>query len=308
MLPHEGPKEGRPLPIDVIIVSYQSTAELADCMAAVRAVRDVVRVIVVDNASADDSATVARREGAHVVIENDTNMGFARAVNTGLGESSADLVLLLNPDAVISDATLARLADCLARDSVTVMAGPMLLSPSGRTLAGARRFSTPVNRLLWHVPLPWRPAWSTPEYVAPRHASGCDGPLPVDYLWGAALLCRRSFLDAIGGLDERFFLYSEDEDLGRQARARGLRSVLVRDAVVQHVGGASTADAAIAQARVERSTALLLEKWRGPTAAALFRVGIGPVLLLRAAVLRLAGRYEEAGLALRTCGLLVKAR
>ena len=297
---HEGPKEGRALPVDVIIVSYQSAAELAGCLAAVRVAREVARVIVVDNASTDGSAAAARAGGADVVIENDRNVGFARAVNIGLGESSADLVLLLNPDAVITDDALARLAECLAADPVAVMAGPMLLSPSGRTIAGARRFSTPVNRLLWHVPLPWRPSWSTPEYVARRHTSGTDRPLPVDYLWGAALLCRRSFLDAIGGLDERFFLYSEDEDLGRQARARGLRSILVRDAVVQHVGGASTADPAIAQARVERSNALLLEKWRGPAAAALFRAGIGPVLLLRAAVLRLAGRRCEAHLAWRT--------
>ena len=91
--------------------------------------------------------------------------------------------------------------------------------------------------------------------------------MPVDYLWGAALLCRRSFLEGIGGLDERFFLYSEDEDLGRQAHARGLRSILVRDAVVMHVGGASTGDEALAQARIERSNALLLEKWNGPAAA-----------------------------------------
>ena len=57
---------------------------------------------------------------------------------------------------------------------------------------------------------------------------GIASALPVDYLWGAALLVRRAFLEEIGGLDERFFLYSEDEDLGRQARARGSRACSCR--------------------------------------------------------------------------------
>ena len=69
----------------------------------------------------------------------------------------------------------------------------------------------------------------------------------MDYLWGAALLMRRRFLDQIGGLDERFFLYSEDEDLGRQARARGYRALLVPRARARHIGGASTPDEAIAR-------------------------------------------------------------
>ena len=77
---------------------------------------------------------------------------------------------------------------------------------------------------------------------------------------------------------------------------------------MRHVGGASTADGALAQARIERSNALLLEKWDGPAAAAAFRAGIGPVLALRAALLAVAGRREEARLAWRTFRLLRAGR
>ena len=292
------------LTLDVIVVTYQSAGQIDGCLRAARACPQVGRLLVVDNASHDDSLAVAARAGADVVVESPDNAGFARAVNRGLQESTADHVLLLNPDALLSTDALDKLIQAIEVDPDAVMAGPMLRSPDGTVLAGGRRFSTVMNRLLWHLPLPTRPAWSTPEYVAPPCAPRPGGGVPVDYLWGASLLCRRAFLDEIGGLDERFFLYSEDEDLGRQARLRGRRCLLVPGAVIDHVGGASTSDGAVAQARIESSTALLLEKWSGPAAALLFRAGIAPTLALRAGLLLLAGRRKDALLALRTSLLL----
>jgi N-acetylglucosaminyl-diphospho-decaprenol L-rhamnosyltransferase len=290
--------------VDVIVVTYRSAECVRSCLEAAGDAPQVERLIIVDNASDDGSADVARAAGASVVFENDRNVGFARAVNLGLREATADLVLLLNPDAVCTGDALERLVACLDGDSGAVMAGPMLQSPAGEVTVGARRFSTVVNRLLWHVPLPSRPAWSTPEYVGATRAEAIVRPTPVDYLWGAALLCRRSFLSSIGGLDERFFLYSEDEDLGRRARSLGLRSVLVPEAVVRHTGGASTTDEALAWARIESSTASVLAKWNGPAAGRAFRAGIVPVLGARAAVLAAAGRGREAEVAWRVVRLL----
>ena len=294
--------------VDVVVVTYQSADHVGRCVECARACPQVGRVIVVDNASTDGSAAAAAQAGADLVIEGSTNVGFARGVNRGLKESTADHVLLLNPDTLLSADALDTLARALQADPEAVMAGPMLRSPDGGMLAGGRRFSTVANRLLWHLPLPVRPAWSSPEYLRPPAPPGPGGGITVDYLWGAALLCRRWFLDEIGGLDERFFLYSEDEDLGRQARGLGRRCLLVPSAVVNHVGGASTSDAALAQARVEASTALLLEKWDGPRAAALFRTAIGPALAMRAALLSVTGRRDGAALAWRTAYALLRRR
>jgi len=296
------------LSIDVIVVTYNSAAEVAPCLAAVRGSAHVERLIVVDNASSDGSVGAARRVGADLVLENERNVGFARAVNRGLEACAAEYMLLLNPDAVVTADTLSALVECLVKDEAVAMAGPLLVTPDGKVIVGGRRFSTAANRLLWHLPLPGRPLWSTPEYGAefggptPRH------PVPVDYLWGAALLCRSSFLREIGGLDERFFLYSEDEDLGRRARQLGLRSLLVPDATVRHVGGASSRDETLAQARIEMANTRLLAKWEGERAARAFRAGIGPVLALRALLLALVGRRDEARLPWRTCRLLRRAR
>jgi N-acetylglucosaminyl-diphospho-decaprenol L-rhamnosyltransferase len=283
--------------IDTIIVTYGSGATVSAALSSVLQCGRVTRTIVVDNASGDGTPDASRAAGASLVIENDRNVGFAAAVNRGLQESTAGYVLLLNPDASIDATSLELLAAALDADPQAVMAGPLLIAPDGRIELGARRFSTVLNRLVWYLPLPWRPQWSTPQY---RHTADLlrrSAPQPVDYLWGAALLIRRGFLDDIGGLDERFFLYSEDEDLGRQARARGCRTLLVPRARAHHVGGTSTPDPALAQARVIAANAQLLEKWEGARAARWFRRCIGPALSFRAALLRIAGRRAEADLA-----------
>jgi GT2 family glycosyltransferase len=289
-----------PANIDVIIVTYNSAATVAAAIASVASSSLVSRIVVVDNASADGSAAAARAAGADVVEESSTNSGFARAVNRGLMLCEADYVLLLNPDATIDASSLDLLSAELDAHTDVAMAGPALVAPSGETLLGARRFSTVANRTLWHLPLPWRPQWSTPEY---RHATELldqGAPVPVDYLWGAALLGRRSFLGAIGGLDERFFMYSEDEDLGREARARGLRVLLAPRARATHIGGHSTPDAALAQARIIAANAQLLAKWSGARAASCYRLIIGPMLAARALALTIAGREAEARAARQT--------
>lgn len=294
--------------IDVIVVTFNSADTVP---AAIRSVQGSPRIegaVVVDNASADESADAARTAGVRTVIENTTNVGFASAVNQALAVCSASYVLLLNPDARIEPTSLDLLAAVLDADGRAVMAGPLLVGENGRLELGARRFSTAINRLLWHMPLPRRPQWATPEYADAARMAASPAPLPVDYLWGAALLARRSFLNDIGGLDERFFLYSEDEDLGRHARMRGFASLLVPRARATHLGGASTPDAALALARAVVANALLLEKWEGPRAACAYRRGMGPMLAIRLLLLRAVGRTSEAALATRTRSLLRSAR
>jgi N-acetylglucosaminyl-diphospho-decaprenol L-rhamnosyltransferase len=297
-----------PACVDVIVVTYQSEACVGQAVASVRGAAAVRHIVVVDNDSADRSVASADAAGADAVLRNAENRGFAAAVNQGLARCNSDFVLLLNPDATLAAADLESLVAALTGTSAAVMAGPLLISADGEVSLGARRFSTATNRLLWHLPLPSRPQWSTPEYVAAAAMRAAPEPVSVDYLWGAALLVRRDFLVEIGGLDERFFLYSEDEDLGRQARARGRRSLLVPGASAIHVGGASTADVAAAQARVIVANAGLLRKWEGRFAACAYRWGVGPVLALRAAVLCAAGRPDEARLAARTRHLLPRRR
>jgi len=247
--------------VDVVIVSYRSAETLEAAVAGLLPLPVVATVTVVDNASPDRSARVARDAGA-AVIENAKNRGFAAAVNQGWRFGQAEHVLLLNPDAVLGSDALDGLIRALDADPTLAIVGPLLVNDDGLVTAGARRFSTIANRSLAYAPLIHRcRAWS-PDYPVPPLSGG--GVLPVDYVWGAALLTRRSFLSSVGGLDERFFMYEEDEDLGLRARAWGCGVGLVTDVCARHVGGVSSRGLEpLAEARKVYATRQLLEKWRG---------------------------------------------
>lgn len=267
--------------VDVVIVTYDNAATLRATLKCVRDAGQVDSIVVVDNASRDGTLEVA--DGAGVtVVRNVRNAGFAAGVNAGLGLGGSPYVLLLNPDAVLPSEDLARLARALDADDNTVAVGPMLVGESGATILGGRRFSTPFNRLLALAPVSrrWRFGPLGPEYPRGRAAHG--GLVPVDYLWGAALLVRRDFLDRIGGLDERFFLYSEDEDLGRAARALGKRMFVVGTAQAAHVGGVSSAgDDGLAMARLAHALCVGLAKWTSARQAVTFCAGFRAVLMTR---------------------------
>ena len=266
-------KEVSALAIDVIIVTYQSAAELADCLATMRAARDVARMIVVDNASTDGSAAAASAGGADVVIENDRNLGFARAVNIGLGEATADFVLLLNPDARLAPPALSRMHASLEQEPGAAIIAP-LLRRGHRVTTGAGRSATVARRVGLCVPLVGRAPRFRPEYAPPADPLSVGRAVDVDYVFGAAMLLDRDFLASAKGLDERFFLFAEDEDICRRARAVGRRVLLDGRAVADHVGGASCADEAATEAQRLFSTYRLLAKWDGPRKASAYRRGV----------------------------------
>ena len=285
--------------VDVITVTYGSAALIPSCLASLRQSDRVSRVVVVDNASDDGSAEAAQRTGAAVVIQNDRNLGFARAVNIGLGAAggeagSARLVLLLNPDARLSPEALTTLCEDFAADPAVAVAGPLLRADDGSLTAGAGRTATLAGRVGQCVPVVGRARRLQPEYALPRDTGALGRPVDVGYLYGAAMLVDRRFLTACGGLDERFFLFAEDEDLCRQARRAGRRVLLDGRAVAGHVGGASCLDAPLTEAQRLFSTWRLFEKWDGRSQAAAYHRGILAAFTARAAAAALDPAAREA--------------
>ncbi len=275
----------------MILVTYNSAAELRGCLTTVRPAPELARVIVVDNASADGSAQEARTHGADVVIENSENEGFARAVNRGLREATAEQVLLLNPDARVAPHPLARLCLTLATEPTAAVVAP-LLRRGGRVTAGAGRQSTAARRVALCVPVAGRSAFARSEYDLPAQSRNLSRAVDVGYVYGAAMLLDRGFLTDAGGLDERFFLFAEDEDLCRRARAAGRRVLLEGRAVADHVGGANCPDPAATEAQRLFSTWLLLQKWNGRRAAATYHRGVLSAFRVRQA--RRGARSREA--------------
>jgi GT2 family glycosyltransferase len=258
----------------------------------------VSTVVVVDNGSTDGSAEVARRAGADVVIENGRNLGFARAVNVGLAEvggaaAPAELVLLLNPDARLSPHALELLCADLETDPSAAVAGPLLRDETGVLSAGAGRTATLFTRVGQCVPVLGGTRRLRPEYDVPREPAERAGAVDVGYLYGAAMLVDRRFLAACGGLDERFFLFAEDEDLCRQARAAGRRVVLDGRAEALHVGGASCSDGPLIEAQRLFSTWRLFAKWDGRRSAATYHRGILAAFAARGAAAALDPAAHE---------------
>ncbi len=268
--------------VDVIIVTYDSAGAIPICLASLADNDRISRVVVVDNGSTDGSAEAARQAEADVVVENGANLGFARAVNVGLQSAFADLVLLLNPDASLERDTLQALCADLEDDASAVVAGPLLRDDAGTLSAGAGRAATLAGRVGECLPLAGRRGLRA-EYALPRDPRVLGRTVDVGYVYGAAMLVDGRFLRTCGGLDERFFLFAEDEDLCRQARVRGRRVLLDGRVAAGHAGGASCPNVPLTEAQRLFSNWRLFEKWDGRSRAAAYHGGILAAFSARAA-------------------------
>ncbi len=274
-------EEGRIATVDVIVVAYRSAPHIGLCLDSIACSPQVEQVIVVDNASGDGSVEVARKAGARVVIENSRNAGFARAVNQGLYWATADLVLLLNPDAVLDASSLASLCHTMEHFAGAAIVAPLLRDDRGAVQAGAGSVSTASRRVGLCLPLAGRLPAFRPQYRLPTDPRLRSAVVEAGYVFGAAMLLDHRFIALKGGLDERYFLFAEDEDVCRQAHAAGRRVLLDGRALARHVGGASSSDEPAIEAQRLVSTWRLLGKWDGPRAAVAYHHGIMGAFRLR---------------------------
>jgi GT2 family glycosyltransferase len=287
-----------PPSVQVVIVAYNSRDTLRGCVEPLVALPRVA-VTVVDNACPERSTDVVADLPVEVV-HAPRNGGFAYGCNVGMAAGRSELVLLLNPDARIAPDSLAALTGALRDDPRLAVAGPRTLAADGALVWSRRRFprlrSTYAQALFLQRLAP-HAAW-TDEVVRDREAYDQDGS--PDWLSGACLLLRRSAVEAVGGLDEGFFLYSEETDLLRRLRDAGWDVRFVAGAVATHIGGAS-APREVTKRIWAQSRVRYARKHHGPVVAALEAVGVALGALSHAAVWsfrpRVARGHATAGLA-----------
>jgi GT2 family glycosyltransferase len=233
--------------LSVILVSYRSREPLLACLRALRtdATAAGVRLetVVVDNDSRDGTPATLAAEFPEVrVIENRENVGYARAVNQGLGATAAPLALVLNPDCEVHAGALRALLDHAAAHPRTGLAGPRILNPDGTLEYSARSFPGPLTFLFNRYSLLTRlfPGNRfSRRYLLTDwdHASVRE----VDWVSGACMLARREAVGQVGGMDEAFFMFNEDVDWCRRMRSADWAVTYEPAAVVTHHIGASRA-------------------------------------------------------------------
>ena len=229
--------------VDVVVVSYNSADELPTGVGPLAAEADV-NVIVVDNASSDDSVGAVAGLGV-TTIALDTNEGFAHGNNVGWRSGEAPYVLMLNPDATIDATALRTLVETLERFPRAGAVAPRIVDAAGEIDPSLRRFprlrSTYAQALFLHRLFPGAD-W-TDELV--RDDAVYDRPGTPDWVSGACILLRREALAALGGLDEGFFMYCEDIDLCRRLWDAGWEVRYEPSALARHEGGASAPRASL---------------------------------------------------------------
>lgn len=264
--------------LSVVIVNYNAGTALAGCLDALAPqLADQDEVFIVDNASSDGSAEPFDGRPGVNLVRNVENLGFARACNQALERAHGRFLLLLNPDAQVAPRALDTALRYMEANPDVGILGPRILRPGGRLDPAARRsFKTPATYFYKLVAL---------DRLFPRsRAFGHyylsylpeDRLADVDSVVGAFLLIRRSVVDTVGHLDERFFMYCEDEDWCWRVKQAGFRVVYNPALLVHHVKGLSSTQRRIPMAyHWHRSVALyhrknIASRYPGPVNGAVY--------------------------------------
>lgn len=259
--------------VSIVIVSFNTCGDLQRCLESLHLAPAAFshEVVVVDNASTDGSVEITRRQWPAVrLIETGSNLGFARAVNVGIRASTGTAVLLLNSDTILPAGAVDRLLDLLTRRPEVAVIGPRIVDAEGRAELSFGRMMGPLNDLRQKRLVD---AHARRDPRAGRRVDTLTRrEQHPDWVSGACLLVRRSDAEAVGLLDERYFMYAEDVDFCAAIRARGRRILFTPAIEVVHLRGRSVATLPIATRLAYRRSRIAFYEKHHPGWAPLLRL------------------------------------
>jgi len=225
-----------------VVVNYEAGPLLAECVESLLADTSAgpAEVVVVDNASNDDSLAVLRDRRPDVaIVDTGANLGYAAAANRGIGATTGPVVAVCNPDLRVEPGTAAALVGRLEAEPDLGAVGPRVLEPDGTVYPSARRLPTTLDAA-GHGAL--GRLWPRNPFTRRYRELDADPSVArdVDWVSGAAVWLRRAALEQIGGWDERYFMYVEDVDLCWALRRAEWRVAYEPGGTVVHVQGVST--------------------------------------------------------------------
>jgi len=248
--------------LSIIIVSYNKKDLTTACVESIyRTCGDIkVDVIVVDNGSTDGTPeALAKNFPSITIIRNATNLGFAAANNQGMKIARGKYILLLNNDAILHSNSLQVMISFLEAHPQAGAVGPQLLNEDGTiqrstddepslrrlVLNGILNRSSYLRRRIGHL-----------SYLHWSHESLKEVPMVI----GACIMVRKVVVEAVGGLDEQFFMYLDDTDWCMRIRRAGWKIFYLPEATVTHLGGRSS-DYPVRKAMFYKSMLLLSKKY-----------------------------------------------
>jgi len=228
----DNPGTATQVSVSVIVVAWQSGPDLTRCLSALAGqTLPPLEILLVDNASTDGAPEAAMREVPGIVlVPAGANLGFAAGVNLGARQAQGEWLALINPDAFATPDWLERLLAGAARNPAVACFG------CRQAMADAPGRLDGLGDVMSLPGIPYRGGYGLPDPGAVEEGecfSACGG----------AMLVRRSLFEALGGFDEDLFMYCEDVDLGYRIRLAGGACMVIPDALVDHVGSASTGGA-----------------------------------------------------------------
>lgn len=229
--------------LSIVILCWNDRKVITNCLRSIyeNTHSTPFEVIVSDNGSTDGSVECIRKTFPQVqVIENGSNLRFAKANNVGIRASKGEYVLILNPDTIIHDGTLDKLIEFADRHPQAGAFGCRVLNPDGTYQLSARPFVT--VRSEWIGALHLRMLGHISDWFLSGSYSGWKGETErtIDWHSGCFILARRDLLNRLGGFDEQFFYYYEDMDLCHRIWDAGHPIIFTPEVTITHLGGQST--------------------------------------------------------------------
>jgi GT2 family glycosyltransferase len=216
-------------PLSVIMVNYYSEADIEKCVGSLSQYDPTLHyeLIVVDNGSTGDSlAEVLHHLDQSIdlkTIHNPENVGFARACNQGIRLSQGQYILLLNPDILFVENSISKMIDFLDQHREAGVVGCRHMRPFGRHCVGDAGYYPSLSRAFNHSFFLSRLFPNLFKGIYLIHESKAWTPIDVDWVSGGCLLLRKEVLLRVGGMDEAFFLSSEDVEWCARIKKHGWR-------------------------------------------------------------------------------------
>ncbi len=282
--------------VAVVTVTYSPGDSLTAFLDSLEAATNrPVDVVLADNGSTDGSVEKAAERATVRLLRTGGNLGYGRAANLGVRETTAEFVVVANPDVVWEPGSLDQLLAAADRWPQGASFGPLIHTPEGVIYPSARALPS-LGRGIGHALCGW---WwpSNPWTAAYRVEKEAPVERTAGWLSGSCLLLRRDAFDEVGGFDPGYFMYFEDLDLGERLGRAGWQNVYVPSASVTHTGGHATSREASRMAvEHHRSAWRYLSRrysaWYWVPLRLVLRVGLGMRSSLARRVSRVAAGAE----------------